>query len=51
VHTELTGTSKPLFKSRWDIFALTASPDGHALAFGPVITSANAWTIPSFPAN
>jgi Tol biopolymer transport system component len=51
VHTELTGASKPLFKSSWDIFALTASPDGHALAFGPVITSANAWTIPSFPAN
>jgi hypothetical protein len=51
VHTELTGASKPLFKSSWDIFALTASPDGHSLAFGPVITSANAWTIPSFPAN
>ena len=35
VHTELTGASKPLFKSSWDIFALTASPDGHSLAFWP----------------
>ncbi len=51
VRTELTGTPKLFFKQpSWDIFALLPSPDGHALAFGPVITSANAWTIPVFPA-
>lgn len=50
VRTGLTGESKLLFKQpSWDIFSLAPSPDGHFLAFGPVITSANAWTIASFP--
>lgn len=49
LHTDFTGKSKLLFKSSWDIYTLEPSPDGHYLAFGPVITNANAWTIPSFP--
>jgi Tol biopolymer transport system component len=51
VRMDLNGKTKQLFKEpAWDIFSLVPSPDGHTLAFGPVITSANAWTIPSFPA-
>lgn len=49
VHAGFTGDPKLLFKSSWDIFSLEASPDGHYLAFGPVIYTANAWTIASFP--
>lgn len=49
VHTDLAGKSKLLFKTSWDIFTLEPSPDGHYLAFGPLITSANAWTVASFP--
>ncbi len=49
VHMDFTGGSKLLFKPSWDIFSLAPSPDGHYLAFGPVITNANAWTIASFP--
>jgi hypothetical protein len=49
VHAGFTGEPKLLFKSSWDIFSLDASPDGHYLAFGPVIYTANAWTIASFP--
>jgi Tol biopolymer transport system component len=45
------GAPKLLLKQpSWDIFALTPSPDGNSLAFGPLITSANAWTIANFPA-
>jgi Tol biopolymer transport system component len=47
---DFTGGSKLLFKQpSWDILSLAPSPDGHTLAFGPVITTANAWTIASFP--
>ncbi len=47
---DFTGAPKLLFhQPSWDIFSLAPSPDGHYLAFGPVITSANAWTIASFP--
>ncbi|MGA9801225.1 MAG: hypothetical protein WBQ68_19570 [Terriglobales bacterium] len=47
---DFTGEPKLLFKQpSWDIFSLAPSPDGHYLAFGPVITNANAWTIASFP--
>lgn len=49
VHTDLNGRSKLLIKPVWDIFSLMPSPDGQYLAFGSVITSANAWTIPSLP--
>jgi len=50
VRMDLTGKTKLLFKQpSWDIFSLAPSPDGHYLAFGPVITSANAWTVASFP--
>lgn len=50
VHMDLTGSAKLLFKDQsWDIFSLSPSPDGHYLAFGPIITNANAWTISQFP--
>jgi len=49
VHMDFAGKSKLLFKSSWDVFALSPSPDGHYLAFGPIVTNANAWTIASFP--
>lgn len=49
VHLDLTGKPKLLFKPVWDIYSLLPSPDGHYLAFGPIINNANAWTIASFP--
>jgi Tol biopolymer transport system component len=50
VRMAATGGPKLLFKQPgWDIFSLMPSPDGRYLAFGPVITTANAWTIASFP--
>jgi len=49
IHSSLTGDPKPLFKSTWEIFSLSVSPDGHYLALGPVIYNANAWTIAPFP--
>jgi Tol biopolymer transport system component len=49
VHMDFAGKSKLLFKSSWDVFSLSPSPDGHYLAFGPIVTNANAWTIASFP--
>lgn len=52
VHMPLSGAPKLLFKQpSWDIFSLMPSPDGRYLAFGPVIYTANAWTIASFPRN
>jgi Tol biopolymer transport system component len=50
VHMDMSGATKLLFKEpSWDIFALSPSPNGHSLAFGPIINSANAWTIAAFP--
>jgi hypothetical protein len=46
---DFTAGSKLLFKPIWDIFSLSPSPDGNYLAFGPIVTNANAWTIASFP--
>jgi WD40 repeat protein len=50
IHMPVTGGPKLLFKQpSWDIYSLLPSPDGHYLAFGPVIYTSNAWTIASFP--
>jgi Tol biopolymer transport system component len=49
VRTDLAGHAKMLYKAGFDIFAISPSPDGKWLAFGPVITDANAWTLGSFP--
>lgn len=50
LHMDMAGSTKLLFKEpSWDIFSLVPSPDDHYLAFGPIITNANAWTIASFP--
>jgi Tol biopolymer transport system component len=50
VRMPLSGVPKLLFKQpSWDIFSLMPSPDGRYLAFGPIVTTSNAWTIASFP--
>jgi Tol biopolymer transport system component len=50
VRMPLSGEPKLLFKQpSWDIFALAPSPDGHYLAFGPLNSNSNAWTIAAFP--
>jgi Tol biopolymer transport system component len=49
VRTDLAGHARMLYKAGFDIFAISPSPDGKWLAFGPVITDANAWTLGSFP--
>ena len=50
VHFDFAGHSKLLFKPNWHIVTLEPSPDGKYLAFGPVISNSNAWTMGSFPA-
>lgn len=50
VHLDLAGHSKLLFKPIWHILTLEASPGGKYIAFGPVISNSNAWTMSSFPA-
>lgn len=50
VRMPLTGEPKLMFKQpSWDIFSLAPSPDGHYLAFGPLNSNSNAWTIAAFP--
>lgn len=51
VHLDFAGHSKLLFKPNWHVLALHASPGGKYLAFGPVISNSNAWTMGSFPTN
>ncbi|HZC22965.1 MAG TPA: hypothetical protein VE866_06480 [Candidatus Binatia bacterium] len=50
VHFDFAGHSKLLFRPNWHILTLQPSPDGKYLAFGPVISNSNAWTMGSFPA-
>lgn len=50
VHLDFAGHSKLLFKPNWHILTLEPSPNGNYLAFGPVISNSNAWTMGSFPA-
>lgn len=40
---------KLLWKTVWDVFQLSPSPDGHYLALGPDIYDSNAWIIPELP--
>ena len=50
VRMPLSGEPKLMFKQpSWDIFSLAPSPDGRYLAFGPVNSNSNAWTIAAFP--
>jgi Tol biopolymer transport system component len=50
VSMDPAGKVRKLFtQPSWDIFSLVPSPDGHYLAFGPIVANANAWTIASFP--
>jgi Tol biopolymer transport system component len=41
---------KLLWKTVWDVYQITPSPDGHYLALGPQIYDANSWIIQNFPA-
>ncbi|MGA8272283.1 MAG: hypothetical protein WB919_12045 [Candidatus Sulfotelmatobacter sp.] len=50
VHLDFAGAGKQLFKPNWRIMTLETSPDGKYLAFGPVISNSNAWTMGFFPA-
>ena len=50
VHLDFAGHSKLLIKPIWSIPMLAASPDSKYLAFGPLISNSNAWTMGSFPA-
>ena len=50
LHTDLAGHVKQLYKPSWDMFALTVSPDGKHLAYGPAISDSNAWATATFPA-
>jgi Tol biopolymer transport system component len=49
VHLDFAGHSKQLFKPNWRIMTLAPSPDGKYLAFGPVISNSNVWTMGFFP--
>jgi hypothetical protein len=33
----------------WDIFQVSASPDGKSLAYGAVNSNSNVWMIPNLP--
>ena len=50
VHLDFAGYSKLLIKPIWHILTLVTSPDSKYLAFGPVISNSNVWTMDSFPA-
>jgi Tol biopolymer transport system component len=50
VHLNMNGQSKLLYKTSWELFQLSASPDGKYLAFGPEIYDSNAWALGYFPA-
>ena len=49
VHLDFAGHAKLLFKPNWHILTLEPSPGGNSLAFGPLISNSNAWTMGSFP--
>jgi Tol biopolymer transport system component len=49
VHLDFAGHGKQLFKPNWRIMTLNPSPDGKYLAFGPVISNSNVWTMGFFP--
>jgi Tol biopolymer transport system component len=49
VHLDFAGHGKQLFKPNWRIMTLEPSPDGKYLAFGPVISNSNVWTMGFFP--
>ncbi|HTS59600.1 MAG TPA: hypothetical protein VMH03_18805 [Terriglobales bacterium] len=50
VHLDFAGHTKLLIKPIWHILTLEPSPGGKYLAFGPVISNSNAWSMGSFPA-
>jgi hypothetical protein len=49
VHLDFAGHPKLLIKPIWHILTLEPSPGGKYLAFGPIISNSNAWTMGSFP--
>ncbi len=49
IRYELDRQPKLLWKSVFDIYEITPSPDGRYLALGPQIDDSNAWLISNFP--
>ncbi|MDE3136523.1 MAG: hypothetical protein KGL59_08105 [Acidobacteriota bacterium] len=49
LHIDMNGDAQPLLRNGNDFFLVTASPDGHHLAFGAVQYNSNAWIIPDVP--
>jgi Tol biopolymer transport system component len=49
LHIDMNGDAQPLLRNGDDFFLMTASPDGHHLAFGAVQYNSNAWIIPDVP--
>jgi len=49
IRYDLGKSSKLLWKTTWDLFQITPSPDGKYLALGPNIYDANAWIISDLP--
>lgn len=50
IRFDLSQQPKLLWKTVFDVYQITPSPDGHYLALGPQIYDANSWIIPNFPA-
>jgi Tol biopolymer transport system component len=50
IHMVLGQPSKLLWKSVWDVYQITPSPDSRSLALGAQTYDSNAWIIPNFPA-
>ena len=49
MHVDMNGSSQEIGKAVWDIFQISASPDGKSLAYGAVNSNSNVWMIPNLP--
>jgi serine/threonine protein kinase len=49
LHIEMNGDAHALLRNGEDFYLPEASPDGHRLVFGAVVSNANAWVIPNLP--
>jgi dipeptidyl aminopeptidase/acylaminoacyl peptidase len=49
LHVDMSGNSQEIGRAVWDIFQVSASPDGKSLAYGAVNSNSNVWMIPSLP--
>ena len=49
MHIDMNGNSQEIGKAVWDIYQVSASPDGKSLAYGAVNSNSNVWMIPNLP--